>query len=129
MIGAPFCSAMVCSLTILEACAPDSEPPNTVKSFEKTYTSRPLIVPQPVTTPSPGTFCSAMPKSLQRCSTNMSVSSKESSSSRTSIRSRAVSLPLACWACDALLPAAEARLFASAFELLEDVLHSGPFAA
>ena len=34
----------------------DSEPPNTVKSLAKTYTMRPLTVPQPVTTPSPGIF-------------------------------------------------------------------------
>jgi hypothetical protein len=34
-----------------------------------------------------------MPKSAQRCSTNMSNSSKEPSSSRSSMRSRAVSLP------------------------------------
>lgn len=35
----------------------------------------------------------SMPKSEQRCSTNMSVSTKESWSSRSSTRSRAVSLP------------------------------------
>src|SRR5205085_337934 len=39
-----------------------------------------------------------MPKSWLRCSTNMSHSSKESGSSSTSRRSRAVSLPLACCA-------------------------------
>jgi hypothetical protein len=38
-----------------------------------------------------------MPKSVQRWATNMSYSSKEPSSSSSSIRSRAVSLPLACW--------------------------------
>src|SRR3990170_638748 len=56
------------------------------------------MVPQPVTTPSPGTLVSAMPKSVLRCSTNMSNSSKEPSSTRRSMRSRAVSLPRACWA-------------------------------
>src|SRR6185295_17556983 len=59
---------------------------------------RPLTVPQPVTTPSPGIFALSMPKSVQRCSTNMSNSSNEPSSRRTSIRSRAVSLPRLCWA-------------------------------
>ena len=39
-----------------------------------------------------------MPKSVQRCSTNMSYSSKEPSSSSSSIRSRAVSLPRLCCA-------------------------------
>src|SRR5262245_57551371 len=42
--------------------------------------------------------CWAMPKSVQRWPLNMSHSSKESGSSSTSMRSRAVSLPLACWA-------------------------------
>src|SRR5690606_29320301 len=41
---------------------------------------------------------SCIPNSLQRWVTNMSNSSKEFSSSSTSIRSRAVSLPFACWA-------------------------------
>ena len=85
------------TLQIFSAWASDREPPNTVKSCEKTKTRRPLTVPWPVTTPSPGTFCSCMPKSAQRCSTNMSHSSNEPSSSSSSIRSRAVSLPLACW--------------------------------
>ena len=52
--GAPTFSAMSMILQILPACRSDSEPPNTVKSWEKTNTSRPLIVPDPVTTPSPG---------------------------------------------------------------------------
>src|SRR5664280_482968 len=38
-----------------------------------------------------------MPKSLQRCSTNMSHSSKDPGSSNSSILSLAVSLPFACW--------------------------------
>jgi len=58
---------------------------------------RPLIVPQPVTTPSPGTIFSSMPKSVQRWVTNMSYSSKLFGSSNTSNRSRAVSLPFPCW--------------------------------
>ena len=76
----------------------DSEPPNTVKSLANTNTVRPLTVPQPVTTPSPGILVFSMPKSLERCSTNMSNSSNEPLSSRSSMRSRAVSLPRLCCA-------------------------------
>ncbi|MNT49916.1 hypothetical protein D3C72_1867960 [compost metagenome] len=56
------------------------------------------MVPQPVTTPSPGMMVSAMPKSVARWVTNMSYSSKLPGSSSTSSRSRAVSLPLPCCA-------------------------------
>src|SRR5512133_2704371 len=57
-----------------------------------------------------------MPKSVQRCSTNMSHSSNVPSSSSSSSRSRAVSLPLAC--CEAMRFSppprrAAARLFSS----------------
>ena len=52
--GAPTCIARSMILQIFSACASDSEPPNTVKSWLNTNTSRPLIVPWPVTTPSPG---------------------------------------------------------------------------
>ena len=65
---------------------------------------RPLIVPQPVTTPSPAGRSFSMPKSVQRWATNMSNSSNEPSSSRSSIRSRAVSLPLPCCAAMRLAP-------------------------
>ena len=41
-------------LVIFCACVSLSEPPNTVKSLANTKTVRPLTVPQPVTTPSPG---------------------------------------------------------------------------
>ena len=77
MIGARALSAMSWILVIFRACASESEPPKTVKSLEKTKTVRPLIVPQPVTTPSPGILLSAMPKSVQPCCTNMSNSSKD----------------------------------------------------
>jgi len=96
--GAPAFIAWSMTLQIFSACASDSEPPKTVKSWLKTKTRRPLTVPQPATTPSPGTFWSAMPNSAERCSTNMSHSSNEPSSRRISSRSRAVSLPLACCA-------------------------------
>src|SRR5690242_15914802 len=98
MIGARAFIAMSCSFVIFSACVSDSEPPNTVKSLANTKVLRPLTVPQPVTTPSPGTLLFSMPNSLERCSTNMSNSSNEPLSSSSSIRSRAVSLPRACWA-------------------------------
>src|SRR5881398_4206222 len=73
MIGAPFCRAQSITLQIFSACASDSEPPNTVKSCANTYTSRPSILPYPVTTPSPRYFSSASPKSTERCVTKRSV--------------------------------------------------------
>src|SRR5919106_4923212 len=85
-------------LQIFSACASESEPPNTVKSWLNTNARRPLMVPEPVTTPSPGMRCSAMPNSVQRCSTNMSISSNEPGSSRSSRRSRADNLPRLCCA-------------------------------
>ena len=56
MIGARAFIAMSWILTIFCAWVSDSEPPNTVKSLANTNTVRPLTVPQPVTTPSPGIF-------------------------------------------------------------------------
>ena len=85
-------------LQIFSAWASESAPPKTVKSWLKTNTGRPLMVPDPVTTPSPGIRCSAMPNSVQRCSTNMSISSNDPWSSRSCRRSRADSLPRLCWA-------------------------------
>ena len=41
------------TLQIFSACVSDSDPPKTVKSWLKTNTSRPSMVPCPVTTPSP----------------------------------------------------------------------------
>jgi glycosyltransferase involved in cell wall biosynthesis len=70
-----------------------------------------LIVPEPVTTPSPGIFCSSIPKSVQLCSTYMSSSSKLPSSSRMSSRSRAVSLPLACCASIRFSPTGGSSLY------------------
>ena len=94
-----------------------------MKSLAKTKTVRPLMVPQPVTTPSPGILTSAMPKSIERCSTNMSNSSNEPRSKRSSILSRAVSLPPRVLRRDALLAAAEPRMGATDLELLDDVTH------
>src|SRR3954447_13731120 len=98
MIGALAFIAMSWILTIFCAWVSDSDPPNTVKSLAKTNVLRPLTVPQPVTTPSPGTLDFSMPNSTERCSTNMSNSSNEPLSSSSSMRSRAVSLPRACCA-------------------------------
>ena len=53
IIGAPLRTARSITLQIFSANASESEPPNTVKSCENTYTSRPSIFPWPVTTPSP----------------------------------------------------------------------------
>ena len=45
MIGAPFLMARSITLQIFSPCVSDSEPPKTVKSWEKTYTSRPSMRP------------------------------------------------------------------------------------
>src|SRR5471030_1674606 len=61
-----------------------------------------------------------MPKSIERCSTNMSYSSNEPGSTSASMRSRAVSLPLACWASIRRWPPpnrAAARRFSSSFNM------------
>ena len=55
--GAPTFIAWSMILQIFSAWASQSEPPNTVKSWLKAKTRRPLTVPWPVTTPSPGIFC------------------------------------------------------------------------
>jgi hypothetical protein len=72
---------------------------------------RPLIVPQPVTTPSPGAWFS-MPKSVQRWVTNMSYSSKLSPRRAALDPLARGQLALGVLAVDALLPAAEPRLAA-----------------
>ena len=68
----------------------------TVKSCEKTKTSRPSTSPWPVTTASPSTRCSARPNSVALCVTNGSISSKDPASKSRSMRSLAVSFPFAC---------------------------------
>src|SRR6266699_1692747 len=111
MIGALAFIAMSWIFTIFCAWVSDSDPPNTVKSLAKTNSLRPLTVPQPVTTPSPGTFDFSMPNSTERCSTNMSNSSNDPLSSRSSMRSRAVSLPRACCASMRFSPPPRLALF------------------
>src|SRR2546421_685248 len=51
--GQPILAARSITLHIFSAITSPSEPPNTVKSCEKTATGRPSIVPCPVTTASP----------------------------------------------------------------------------
>src|SRR6266403_4455594 len=94
--GAPLRIARSMILQIFCALDSESEPPNTVKSCAKTYTSRPSTRPNPVTNPSPAGRCDSMPKSVQWWRTNLSSSSKEPSSSSKLILSRAVSLPALC---------------------------------
>src|SRR5512135_1995527 len=94
-MGAPADMARSWHLTILAACISPSEPPMVLKSCAKAKTVRPLTMPYPVTTPSPGTSVWSMPKFTQRCSTNLSSSTKVPSSKRRASLSRAVSLPVA----------------------------------
>ena len=47
---------------IFWATASDSDPPSTVKSWEKTKVCRPSTLPYPVTTASPGNLWSARPE-------------------------------------------------------------------
>src|SRR6267142_1996356 len=96
MTGAPARIARSMILQIFSALVSESEPPKTVKSWAKTYTTRPLMRPKPVTKPSPAGRCSCMPKSTQRWRTNLSSSSKVPSSNKRWMRSRAVSLPALC---------------------------------
>src|SRR6266516_4123469 len=119
-IGAPLRTARSITLQIFSACASESEPPNTVKSCANTYTRRPSMRPHPVTTPSPRNFCSASPKSVARCVTKRSSSTKVPGSSSTSRRSRAVILPFSCCACTRSAPppcSASARLRCSSSSL------------
>src|SRR5579863_6769106 len=96
IMGAPLRMARSIIFTIFCALDSESEPPKTVKSCAKTYTRRPSMRPKPVTKPSPAGRCSSEPKSTQRWRTNLSSSSKEPSSSRCSMRSRAESFPALC---------------------------------
>ena len=78
-----------------------SEPPKTVKSWLKTQTRRPSIVPWPVTTASPHGLFLSIPNSVVRWRTKVSSSWKEPGSSSFSMRSRAVYLPRSCCFCSA----------------------------
>src|SRR5436190_3422773 len=95
--GAPIFMARSMIFTIFAALVSESDPPKTVKSCANAYARRPLMRPWPAMTPSPGTTCSAMPKSRQRCVTNLSISSNVPESNRRLMRSRAVSFPDSRW--------------------------------
>src|SRR3954471_18635973 len=96
MTGQPIFAARSMTLPIFSPMTSPSQPPKTVKSWEKTHTGRPSIVPWPVTTASPqGRFLS-ISKSCVRWRTNVSSSWNEPGSSSLSMRSRAVSLPRSC---------------------------------
>ena len=105
------------------ACVSDSEPPNTVKSLAKVKTVRPLTVPQPVTTPSPAMCDFSMPKSLERCSTNMSSSWNESRSIKQLDPLARRELAALVLGVDARLAAAGAGAVAALFEPVDDVCH------
>src|SRR5215475_132969 len=116
--GAPTLAARSMILQIFSAKAPDRLPQKTVKSCAKTKTRRPSTSPWPVTTPSPGIFCSAMPKSVQRWVTNLSISTKVPGSKSSSSRSRAVSFPPRCWrSIRSSPPPRRARSFSSSSRL------------
>ena len=97
--GRPIFRARSMTLQILRALVSDSEPPKTVKSWLNRNSGRPSILAEPVTQPSPRilVFSSSMPKSRQRWVTKRSISVNEPGSTSSSMRSRAVSLPLLCW--------------------------------
>ena len=67
MIGHPVEMARSITLQIFCAYTSPSDPPNTVKSCEKTQTFRPNTSPYPVTTPSPRGRFSSSPKLYERC--------------------------------------------------------------
>jgi hypothetical protein len=93
--GQPFSSAWSMRRQILRALASLMDPPKTVKSWAKTATCRPSIVPVPVTMPSPTGLFFSMPISAQRWVTKTPLSMKLPSSRSRWIRSRAVRRPLA----------------------------------
>src|SRR4051794_21079819 len=94
--GAPTLRARSISLWIFSANTSPRAPPKTVKSCENTNTLRPSTVPQPVMTPSVYGR-SSIPVAFERWRASRSSSLNEPSSRRYSMRSRASSLPLACW--------------------------------
>ena len=124
MIGARFLSAMSWILVILRACSSLSEPPNTVKSLAKTNTVRPLTVPQPVTTPSPGIL------RLLHAEVGAAVLDEHVELLERAVIEQQVDalargqLALGVLGGDALLAAAEARAGAAAVEPGEHLFHS-----
>src|SRR4051812_15221458 len=95
--GQPYFTARSITLQIFSANTSLSEPPNTVKSCEKTKTLRPKIVPYPVTTASPYGRRSSIPKFDSRWRTKRSSSTNEPGSRSSIRRSRASSFPCSRW--------------------------------
>src|SRR5216683_1713145 len=91
MIGIRLRTAMSMTLITFSANTSPSEPPKTEASWLNSITSRPSILPMPVTTPSPGTRFDSRPKPCARWVAKMSISSNELRSTRRAMRSRAVS--------------------------------------
>ena len=129
MTGAPTFIAMSMTLQIFCAWRSDSEPPNTVKSWAKTKTRRPLIVPEPVTTPSPGIFCvlHAEIDAIMLDDTCHILRTMPGSSSTLEPLARGQPA-LGVLRLDPLLAAAEPRLLAAPFELFDRGAH-GPVLA
>src|SRR5438132_4355881 len=96
MHGRPARTARSITLHTFSAKTSPSEPPKTLASCEKMKMSRPSTAPYPVTTPSPGTFFSPIPNASVRWTAKASSSVKDPGSTRSSMRSRAVSLPFGC---------------------------------
>ena len=123
MIGARAFIAMSWILMIFSACVSDSEPPNTVKSLANTKTVRPLTVPQPVTTPSPG-ICGLVHAEIDRAVLDEDVELLEGvlvhQQFEPLARGQLAALVLGV---DARLAAAEPRVGAPGFELFRDVFH------
>ena len=104
----------------------DSEPPNTVKSLAKTNTVRPLTVPQPVTTPSPG-ILRLLHAELGRAVLDEHVELLERALVHQQLDALAGGeLAALVLRLDARLAAAGARRRAALFELFEDVFHAQP---
>src|SRR5438046_1021176 len=97
MIGMRFFRARSITLMTFSANTSPSDPPKTVASWLNSITSRPPILAMPVTTPSPAMRFDSRPKPDARWTAKMSSSSNELRSTRREMRSRAVSLCLACW--------------------------------
>ena len=117
--GQPYFAARSITLQIFSANTSLSEPPKTVKSWLKTKTRRPKIVPYPVTTASPYGRRSSIPKFDSRWRTYRSSSTNEPGSHSFSARSRASSLPGLAVLGDRFLRAGVARLAAQLLQPLE----------
>ena len=122
-MGARILSAMSWILMIFWACASDSEPPNTVKSLAKTKTVRPLTVPQPVTTPSPGDL-DLLHAEIGRAVLDEHVELLEGAPVEQKLDALAGGeLAAAVLRLDALLAAAEAGLGAPLFKPVQNRMH------